>query len=42
MSTTFEGPQVSARVNDPASVDVAILSRFRPAPICPKRWNAAF
>jgi nitroreductase len=28
MSTTFEGPQVSARVNDPASVDVAILSRF--------------
>ena len=41
MSISPIGPQVSTRVNDPASVDAAILSRFQPALTCPRPSTAA-
>ena len=36
MSISPIGPQVSTRVNDPASVDAAILSRFSARAYLPK------
>ncbi|MFO0108670.1 MAG: nitroreductase family protein, partial [Burkholderiales bacterium] len=41
MSILNIGPQVSTRVNDPASVDAAILSRFSARAYLPKPVDRA-